>query len=156
MRCAEILTKSSITIGEQESVGDAAAKLISSQLTNLPIVDSRGHYIAMFGLYDLLSLLAPRVALAGDLMSNLRFIEDDSEELRRNYRDVENRRAAEVADRNAPTLAPNSSAVEALRLFCRRCNSVPVVDPNSGCLVGIVSGWDAIRCIVGAGQLGDI
>jgi CBS domain-containing protein len=82
-------------------------------------------------------------------MSNLRFIADDPEELRRKYSEVKNRRVADVANRKAPTLDPDWSEAEAIRLFCRNHTSLPVVDRNSGRVVGIVSCWDAIRGIVG-------
>ena len=150
MSCIAIMNKSPITIGEGESVADAAAKLVSNHFTNLPVVDTQERYIGMFGLYDLVGLLVPRVALAGDLMSNLRFITDDPEELRRKYRDVQNRRVAEVANRNAPTLDPDSPEMEAIRLFCRNHISLPVVDRESGRVIGIVSCWDAIRSVLRA------
>lgn len=145
------MSKSPITVREQESVSDAVLKLVSNHFTNLPVLDSQERYIGTFGIYDLLSLLVPRVALAGDLMSNLRFIADDPEELRRKYQDVRNRPVSEFVNRNAPTLDPDSPQVEAIRLFCRNHISLPVVDRKSGRLLGIVSCWDAVRSIVSAG-----
>ena len=150
MSSTAIMKTAPIIIREQESVADAAAKLVSNHFTNLLVVDGQERYVGMFGLHDLLSLLVPRVALAGDLMSNLRFIADDPEELRRRYRDIRNRRVGEVANRNAPALDPDSSEVEAIRLFCRNHISVPVVDRESGQVIGIVSCWDAIGAVVGA------
>lgn len=151
MSCTAIMNKTPIILQEQENVADAASKLVSHDFTSLPVVDAQGRYVGMFGIYDLLSLLVPRVALAGDLMSNLRFIADDPEELRRRYAEVKNWRIAEVANRNAPTLDPDSPEVEAVRLFCRNHVSLPVVDRESGRVTGIVSCWDAIRAILGNG-----
>ncbi|HEX3429295.1 MAG TPA: CBS domain-containing protein [Rhizomicrobium sp.] len=151
MSSAAVMSKSPITVREQESVSDAVLKLVSNHFTNLPVLDSQERYIGTFGIYDLLSLLVPRVALAGDLMSNLRFIADDPEELRRKYQDVRNRPVSEFVNRNAPTLDPDSPQVEAIRLFCRNHISLPVVDRKSGRLLGIVSCWDAVRSIVSAG-----
>ena len=131
-------------------MADAVAKLVAHHSINLPVVDSNDRYVGMFGLYDLLSLLIPRVALAGDLMSNLRFISDDPEELRRKYQDVKNRRASDVVNRNSPTLDPTAPEVEAIRLFCRNHVSLPVVDSVSGKVMGVVSSWDAIRNVVRA------
>jgi CBS-domain-containing membrane protein len=150
MSCAAIMTRVPVTIRQDESVADATAKLVSHHVINLPVVDSDDRYVGMFGLYDLLSLVIPRVALAGDLMSNLRFISDDPEELRRKYQDVRDRRVSEVANRNSPTLDPDSPQVEAIRLFCRNHISLPVIDDVSGRVLGIVSCWDAIRAIAGA------
>ena len=151
MSITAIMSKSPITISEQESVADGAAKLVSNHFTSLPVVDEHGVYVGMFGLYDLLGLLVPRVALAGDLMANLRFIADDPEDLRNRYRDIRERRVGEVANRNAPRLDPDSPEVEAIRLFCRNHMSLPVVDRQSGRVIGIVSCWDAMRAIVGVG-----
>jgi len=150
MSCAAIMTRAPVTIRQEESVAAAVAKLVSHHFTNLPVVDSSDCYVGMFGLYDLLSLLVPRVALAGDLMSNLRFIADDPEELRRKYQDVKSRPVSEVVSRNSPTLDPDAPEVEAIRLFCRNHISLPVVDRDSGRVLGIVSCWDAIRAIAGA------
>ena len=143
------MNRAPITVGEEESVADATAKLVSSRFTTLPVVDAGQQYIGTFGLHDLLSLLVPRVALAGDLMANLRFIADDPEELRGRYREIRNWPVAKVANRKAPTLDPDSPEVEAIRLFCRNHVCLPVVDRETGRVVGIVSGWDAIRPILG-------
>lgn len=151
MSSATIMSKPPTTIGDHESVAEAVAKLVSNHFTNLPVVDAQERYVGMFGLYDLLSLLVPRVALAGDLMSNLRFIADDPEELRSRYRGIKEKRVGDVANRNAPTLDPDTSEAEAVRLFCRNHISLPVVDRESVRVVGIVSCWDAMRAIVGAG-----
>ncbi|MGH6828053.1 MAG: CBS domain-containing protein [Rhizomicrobium sp.] len=149
MSCAAIMTKAPLTILEDTSVAEAAAKLIEHHYTNLPVVDAEGRYTGMFGIYDLLSLLVPRVALAGNLMSNLRFISDDPEELRRKFQELKNLRVAEVADRNGAKLDPDSPEIEAIRLFCRSHSSLPVVEKGSGKVVGIVSYWDAIGALVG-------
>jgi CBS domain-containing protein len=149
MSLAAIMSRAPITVGEQETVADATAKLVSNRLVNLPVVDSQERYVGSFGLIDLFSLLVPRVALAGDLASNLRFA-NKSEQLKRKYQDVRNRPLSEVVNRNAPTLDPKFSEGEALRLFCRNHNSLPVVDRESGRLLGLVSCWDALRDIAGA------
>ncbi|HEY6579329.1 MAG TPA: CBS domain-containing protein [Rhizomicrobium sp.] len=149
MSCAAIMTKAPLTIPENESVAEATAKLIAHHYTNLPVVDGEGRYAGMFGIYDLLSLLAPRIALAGNLVSNLRFISDDPEELRRKFQELKNRRVSDVADRNGAKLDPDSPEIEAIRLFCRSHSSIPVVEKGSGKVVGIVSCWDAVRALVG-------
>ena len=149
MTCAAIMTREPVTIREHESVGDAAAKLVSNHITSLPVVDARDRYIGMFGIYELLSLLVPRIALAGDVTANLRFIAGDPEELRRQYQVVKNRPVSEVANRDAPTLEPDASEVEAIRLLCRNPVALAVVDRNSGRAMGTLSGWDAIRSLTG-------
>jgi CBS-domain-containing membrane protein len=147
MSCAAIMTPDPLTIRDDESVAEAVDKLVAQPHANLPVVDESGRYAGMFGLCDLLGLLVPRVALAGNLMSNLRFVVDDPEELRRKFDAVKNRRVGEVANRNAVTLDSEASEIEAFRLFCRSHDSLAVVEKPSGRVVGMVSPWNAIRAL---------
>ncbi|HEY2444176.1 MAG TPA: CBS domain-containing protein [Rhizomicrobium sp.] len=152
MSCAAIMTKAPPTLRDGQNVADAAAALVAQHQMNLPVVDGDGRYAGMFGVHDLLSLLAPRVALAGNLTANLRFIGDDPEELRRKFREIGNLRVADVADRDATALYPDSSEMEAIRLFCRNQASLPVIDRESRELVGMISCRDAIRAITGEAE----
>lgn len=146
---AAIMTRDPLTVRDDESVADAAAKLISHHYMSLPVVDLQGRYTGMFGIYDLLGLLLPRVALAGNLMSNLRFISDDPDELRRRYTEVKSRRVSDVVDRNGARLNPDSPEIEAIRLCCRSHAAIPVVEKNTEKVIGIVSCWDALRTLAG-------
>jgi CBS-domain-containing membrane protein len=147
MSCATIMTADPLTAREEDSVADAAAALIAHRYINLPVVDGEGRFKGMFGIYDLLALLVPRVALAGDLVANLRFIPDDPAELRRLFAGASHKTVGEACDRQAVTLHPDTPEVEAIRLFCRRHNTLAVVERETGKLAGIVSYWDAIRAL---------
>ena len=150
MSCTAIMTRAPLTISEDATVAIAAAMLIEHHYTSLPVVDAAGRYVGMFGIYDLLGLLLPRVALAGNLMSNLRFLSDDPGELRRRYEEVKSRRVSEVADRNAARLDSDAPEIEAIRLCCRSHTSIPVVEKETDKVIGIISSWDAIRALAEA------
>ena len=90
----------------------------------------------------------PRVALAGDLLPNLRFVGDDPAALRKKFRAAKDRTGRRMLrppgrDRCIPT----RRMIEALRLFCRRHTTLAVVERETKKLVGIVSYWDAIAAI---------
>ncbi len=125
MNCAAIMTRAPLTIREDENVANATSQLIAHGSLNVPVVDGEGRYTGMFGVHDLLSLLVPRVALAGNLTSNLRFISDDPDELRRRFRDVKSRRVCDIADRNYATLAPELVGDRGDASFLPRCHFAP-------------------------------
>jgi CBS domain-containing protein len=150
MSCTAIMTKAPPTIVEDETVAGAVAKLIEHRYTSLPVVDVSGRYVGMFGITDLLGLLVPRVALAGDFTSNLRFLSDDPAELWSRYEEVKGRRVSGVTDGEAARLAPDDSEIEAIRLFSRRRAPIPVVENETHKVVGIISGCDAISAFAGA------
>jgi len=135
---------------DDESVADAARKLTGHKHTSLPVVDAEGRYAGMLGIHDILGLLVPRMALAGNLVPNLGFIDGDPDRLRAQYGEFATRHVSDAADRNAPTLKPNTPQIEAIRLFCQSHSSLAVVDPGTRKVLGIVSCWDVIKAIGGS------
>jgi CBS domain-containing protein len=150
MTCSAIMTAAPLTIRDDDTVANAATRMVARHFTSLPVVDAEDRYIGMFGIYDLLGLLVPRVALAGNLMSNLRFMSDDPDELRRKFHEIKGRRVADAVDRNAAALHPETPEIEAIRLFSRNHSALPVVDPQTRKVVGIISCWDAVRALMGS------
>lgn len=149
MSCAEIMTKDPFAIGSHEDVAVAAEKLVAQRILSAPVLDGNDRYIGMFGIHALLCQLVPRVALAGNVLPNLRFIAEDPGALRNNFQTLKRRTAGEVADRDAPTLAPDSPEIDAVRLFCQNHNVLAVIEPETRKVVGVVSCWDAIGAIAG-------
>jgi CBS domain-containing protein len=137
------------TLSASADLGFAVKRLMELRVTSLPVVDDEGRYVGMFGLGDLLSVVVPRVAIAGDLIPNLRFIGDDLSVLRARYQETKSRRVGDMADRNAATLAPDAPQIEAFRLFCRSHGPVPVVEPVSRKLAGVITCWSSIASISG-------
>ncbi len=145
MRCAAIMTADPPTVRDCESVGAAARKLIDHRQLNLPVVDAEGRYVGMFAAEDLLNLVVPRVALAGGLAPNVRFVADDPDSLRERFKSVKQRAVGEVADKNAAVLTPDTPPIDAFRIFCRNRASLAVIDPASRKLLGTLSYWEVMR-----------
>lgn len=152
MTCGAIMTDRPLTAPEDETVGHAAARLIEHRYINLPVVDGAGKFLGMFGIYDLLCLVIPKVALAGGLLPNLRFMGDDAEELRKRFREISSRKVGEVANRDVPLLYPDTPQIEALRLVCQQHATIAVVERDTRKLLGIVSYWDAICALTGTAK----
>jgi CBS-domain-containing membrane protein len=152
MNCAAVMTANPSTILASDSVADAAAKLVAEREAALPVVDAGGRYVGMFGIRDLLGLVLPRGALAGDLVPNLRFLGDDAEAVRGKFQAASAMTAGEMADRRVPTLHPEMAEIEALRAFSREQTTLAVVARDTGKLAGVVCCRDVIRALTGAAQ----
>jgi len=153
MTCGLIMTKNPVTVDEGATVGDAAKLLVARHHLNLPVVNAAGRFVGMFGTENLLCQLVPRVALAGGLVSNLRFMTDDPDDLRKRYREIASRPVGEMADRDAVTVHPDTPEIEALRLFCKNRETIAVVDRETRKLLGVISPSDALRAITGLKSL---
>ena len=152
MTCGAMMTANPLTVREDETVGEAAARLIAHRYINLPVVDGAGMFRGMFGIYDIFGQVVPKVALAGGLLPNLRFMGDDADELRKRFRDAAGCKVGEVADRNARVVHPETPQIEALRLFCEQHSTLAVVERGTRKLLGIVSYWDAVCAVTGQGK----
>lgn len=150
MRSAAIMTAAPYTVRASDSVAAAAALLIGERQLSLPVVDAEGRYVGMFGMDDLLRVVVPRVALAGHLAPNIRFVGDDPRQLAERFDALKDHPVGEIADRAAPVLTPETPAIEAFRSFCASRKVLPVVDSGDGRLVGLVSYWDVMGTITAA------
>lgn len=145
MSCASIMTRAPASLHGSESLAEAAAKLFSQHHPDLPVVDDDGRFIGMFGIDDLLELIMPRVALAGNLLSNRRFIDDDPNAMRRRFGALKDRKISEFAHSSCATVEPETPQIDAVRLLCLNRSALPVVEKKTGKVVGMVSRWDVLR-----------
>ena len=145
MRCDAIMTVNPPSVRDTDSIAAATALLIEGRHLGLPVTDKDGRYIGMFGADDLLGLVVPRVAIAGgNVVPNLRFVGDHTRTLGERFGQIAQQSVASVADRNAIALAPDTPQIEAFRIFCRSRTPLPVVDPKSRKLLGLVSYFDVM------------
>jgi len=150
MSCADIMTRNPRCVREDDTIGDAAREIIEFNYINLPVVDAEGRLVGLFGIYDLLALLVPRVAVIGNLLPNLRFLGDDDSELHRKFAALKGSPVRRAVNREAARVYTDTPLIEAIRLFCRNHMTIPVVERGSERLVGMISYWDAARHIVGS------
>jgi len=150
MSCGSIMTRNPRSVREDDTIGDAAREIIAHNYINLPVVDAEGRLVGLFGIYDLLALLVPRVAVIGNLLPNLRFLSDDPSELHRKFAKLSDSPVRRAVNREAVRVYPDTPLIEAIRLFCRNHMTIPVVERGTNKLAGMISYWDAARLIAKA------
>jgi CBS-domain-containing membrane protein len=135
-----------------DTVADAAARMLSDRVTDLPVVDAAGKLVGMFGLERLFGLLLPKAALLGDGVPDLAFVSDTLEELRERMRDIDDRLVGDLVVDPDHVVHPDTSPLEIVLLLYRGANNVPVVEQASGRLVGMISARDVLEALQGAGR----
>jgi CBS-domain-containing membrane protein len=154
MTCAAIMTRNPVSVRESETIGHAAKQILAHRTINLPVVDAEGRLIGLFGIYDLLALLVPRVAVIGNLLPNLRFVGDDAGELNRKFAELKDSPVQRAVNREAVRVHPDTPLAEAVRLFCRNHMTLPVVERDTGILAGMISYWDVAQSIISPAMAG--
>ncbi len=133
-----------------ETVGTAARLLVKHKLLAMPVVDQDFRYLGMFLKSRLIALLLPRVvALEPKVhelsrMADIGFISDTLGDIHRRFESVAAEPVRKHLDEQTPILRPGTSLVNALMFLYRTRNFLPVVDEDSGKLVGVITTWNAL------------
>ena len=149
MSCEKIMIRNPKSVREDDTIGMAAREIVENHCISLPVVDAEGHFVGLFGIFDLLALLVPRVAVIGNLLPNLQFLSDDDEVMRQKFANLRNSPLKRAVNREAACVHPDTPLIEAIRLLCRNHLTIPVVDEGTNRLVGVISYRDAARHIIG-------
>jgi len=127
---------------KDETIAAGIAKVMKHRYRNIPIVDEQGHYLGIFGVHCLLSLVLPKAVLVEGGLTTIPFVVDSLRDLRHRLKDVEDKPVTFCVTQDVTVVAPDTPLVETLLALYHTRSSVPVVDPDSHCLVGMVSYWD--------------
>jgi CBS-domain-containing membrane protein len=146
MNCGALIHAGLEPLLATSTLGEAAELLAQAPVQSLPVVTADGDYVGVFGLSELLARIVPRVAVAGDMKANLRFIPADMRELHSRFEAMAADKVREWCNRQAAFVRPDTPAIEAVQLFCRGHSMLPVVAAN-GKLLGFLSPSAAIRVI---------
>ncbi len=150
MTCQEIMNADPPVLRHTDTVGTALRRLLATRYLALPVVDDDRRYMGVFAKSRLFGLMLPSIVALEDLLpkiahlTDLAYLSDNLEDLRARFAALRGDPVAQYADREAPTLKPDSPLMEAVLLVFRTRNFVPVVEPVSGRLVGMVSTWEIL------------
>lgn len=142
------------SVRANDTVGRASDDLIAHRHINVPVVDEAGRLVGLFGLHDFLALLVPRIAMVGDLVPNLRFLSADLDVLRGTYAAFRDEPVSRAMSKEPIAVYAVTPIAEAVRLLCHDRMILPVVEPNTRRLIGIVSYWDVALAVSSAGPNG--
>jgi len=133
---------------------DCVRILLENRVLAMPVVDENGSYLGQFRKNQIVSEVLPQVAVLDQRFERIaRMI--DTGLLRDTMADVRERFAAIAddlvtlhLDKEAPVLKPEQPLVAAMFYLFRGRNFLPVVEPDTGILVGVISAWDVLESII--------
>ena len=148
MTVQTFMTSPPLSLRPDDSVGAAAQQLIENRFVNLPVADRDGTYLGLFGVFDLLALVLPKVALDQSAGLDLAFLKDDATSVQDLLEEARFFKIGDHLSKAAPVLHPESGTLEAVLQLYRARNTLAVVEKSSRRLVGMVSYWDALRALM--------
>jgi CBS-domain-containing membrane protein len=151
MTSAEIYNTEFPALKDTDSVADATRRMLADRVSDLPIVDQAGRFVGMFKIAGLLAVLLPKAATMDYGMPDLAFVSDTIEQLGRRMREIENRPVRDYMAAPDHVVHPKTSPLEIVLLLYKGSNAIPVVDEDTGALVGMVAARDVLAALQPAG-----
>ncbi|MHC4823585.1 MAG: CBS domain-containing protein [Planctomycetota bacterium] len=151
MTCASIMTTELVTVSPDTTVGDTIRLLTERRFRSIPVVAASGKLLGQFGVQGVLGLAMPHVAGMGlkGPMSDISFIHDDMSDLRRRLADNWNDPVGDYVNDDFATLKPDDDMTHVVQTLYSTRGNMPVVEPGTGKMVGIVSYWDVLEHLLG-------
>jgi CBS domain-containing protein len=150
MTAASVMDPKPTYVKPDDLIGVAAQYIMDNRYRNLPVIDEDGRYLGVFGVNCLLRLILPKAAVMEKGLEEVSFIHETLADLHDRLREVEKQPVSLCMQTDIATVPPDKPLVETLLLLYRNKTSIPVVDPGTGRLLGMISYWDAGEHILAA------
>ncbi len=150
MFAAEIMNTAPTSLKSTDTIRTASQYIMKYRCRQLPVVDEEGRYVGIFGVNCLLKQVLPKAAIMDKGLESLSFIHEDLADLHARLQSVEEQPITVCMNTEALTVPPDHPMLETLLLLYRTRTSIPVVDPQSGKLLGMISYWDIGERILSA------
>lgn len=145
MKVKDVMSKNVVTVFPETSIKDVAKIVFSKKIQAVPVVDHKGKMLGIVAESDILAKLYP---------SQREFVEDfveasDFEEMEKKIHGVMELKAKDIMNKAAICTYPEVEIMKAAsKMMVRRIGRLPVIDPVTSKLLGMISKGDVIRAII--------
>lgn len=141
MACQNVMLINPVTVNDSALLSEAIDLLFKHRIKTMPLVNDHGLYRGLFGIHTLIQTILPRAALLnnGAGLTDLTFVHDTLATVSERLTERLKEPVLDFSDRQFTPLAPDESLLETLLFLHRHRHTLPVVDPSSGRLLGVVT-----------------
>jgi CBS-domain-containing membrane protein len=150
MTARSVMNPNPAILRSTDKISLAADHIMAQRCRRLPVVDEHGRYLGVFGINCLLRLVLPKALFIKDGLETASFMKTTLPDLHRRFNEVKDQPVTLCMTDEAATVSPDTPLVETLRILYGHMGSLPVVDPEDGRLVGVISYWDVGGAILAA------
>jgi acetoin utilization protein AcuB len=132
------------TVSPKMTVEDAMAFVRDKKVRAMPVVDGEGHLVGMFGLSATLKNLLPVAVTMEEGVQKLNFIVGAGAGIARRLLKEKKMLVEEVMTQDIVVGHPTTPLWEIVRLIVKYGSPLPIVEINSGKLLGIITEQSAL------------
>lgn len=136
------------------SLAECLQALVTNKVLAMPVVDNSGRYIGQFRKNLLIAAILPQVAVHDPRFDRIAkmidggMLSETMEDVRERFSVIAEKPVRRYLDTDTPVLHPDQPLVTAMFYLFHGRNFLPVVEPASGLLVGVISAWDILDSIL--------
>ena len=151
MNASEAMDPNPTTLNSTDTIGCAADYIMKHRYRNIPVVDENFCYVGMFGVNCLLKQVIPKAVFLPRGLKNVSFIHESFEDLFYRFAEVKDKPISICMSTEIKPIAPDTPLTETMMQLYKTRASMPVVEPGTCKLLGMISYWDIGEKILAAG-----
>lgn len=145
MSCKDAMISTVVTVSPEITVAEALDILRKNSIRVVPVVEDGNVLVGMFGSRDILQELLPVSVTMEDGLERIDFVIGASPGVAKRLVAIKHEKVAVIMRRDQVKVEPETSLWEGTRLLVKHGSPLPVVDPETGKLLGIISEQSAIE-----------
>ncbi len=153
MKASDAMDPNPVTLKPTDTIECAAGYIMERRFRSLPVVDENNCYMGMFGVNCLLKQVIPKAVFLPHGLENVDFIHESFEDLYQRFADVKDLPISICLNQEIQPIEPDAPLTKTLLQLYQTRASIPIVEPGSCKLLGVISYWDVGERILAAGKL---
>ena len=152
MTARSIMDPHPVVLHPKDHIRTAAEYIMKNRFRRIPVVDDDGRFLGVFGVNCLLRLVLPQAVIMEDGLESVHFTRETPADLYRRYLENSDMEIALCMDTDPETVGPDTPLLEAALILYRTKASLPVVDPETEKLLGVISYFDLGERVLAEGK----
>ena len=131
-----------VVLRSTDKITTAAQQIMTHRYRSLPVVDNEDRFLGLLTVNCLLYLVLPKAATMAKGLDSMPYVRYGLDDLRDRLRGVLEQPVTICLKEDVMVVHPDTPTVETLLILYRARTGVPVVNKDTGRLVGVVSYYD--------------
>jgi CBS-domain-containing membrane protein len=148
MTAESIMDPNPTVLQRTDTICTAMRYIMKNRYRSLPVVDKNHCFLGIVGINCILRLALPKAVIMEYGLNSAPFIRESLSDLHHRFNEVKDQTIQLCMFDEVAVVRPDTPLVETLVMLFRTQSSLPVVEPDSHRLVGVVSYWDACSRIL--------
>lgn len=134
-----------------DKIREGVRLIMKHRYRRLPVVDDDGRFVGVFGVSELLRLVMPKAVIMEKGLETAPYVRDTLSDLHRRLKKVEDEPVSLCMHEEMTRISPDTPLLETLLTLYKTRTSLPVVEAETGKLVGVISYFDVCEHMLAAG-----